>query len=184
MRTKPGGALVAPIVLWIAAGLVLVGCGATASPAPADVLDGVRALASGPIPGAILFVRQGDRSYTLTAGYADKARHVPMRAEDTYPIGSTTKSYTAVLVMRLVEQGKIVLDDPVSTYLLGLLPDGNQITVRELLSHTSGLDDFAHDPRFMAPYLRGKLYLRRVSKADAKRQAGTEQQATMARRVA
>jgi D-alanyl-D-alanine carboxypeptidase len=105
----------------------------------------------------ILFVRQGDRSYTVTAGYADTAKKTPMRASDIYPIGSTTKSYTAVLVMRLVEQRKIGLDDPVSTYLPGLLPDGNQITIRELLSHTSGLADFADDPRFMAPYLRGKL---------------------------
>jgi hypothetical protein len=47
----------------------------------------VRALASGPIPGVILFVRQGDRSYTVTAGYADKARQVPMRASGIYPIG-------------------------------------------------------------------------------------------------
>ncbi len=59
--------------------------------------------------------------------------------------------------MRLVAQGKIRLDDPVSKYLPGLLPDGKRITIRELLAHTSGLYDFANDPRFMAPYLRGKL---------------------------
>jgi D-alanyl-D-alanine carboxypeptidase len=59
--------------------------------------------------------------------------------------------------MRLVAQGKIGLDDPVSKYLPGLLPDGARITIRELLSHTSGLYDFATDPRFMAPYLQGKL---------------------------
>ena len=43
------------------------------------------------IPGALLNVRQGDRSYTVAAGYADKAHKVPMRAGDTYEIGSTTK---------------------------------------------------------------------------------------------
>jgi D-alanyl-D-alanine carboxypeptidase len=117
----------------------------------------VRELASASIPGAILFVRQGDRSYTVAAGYADKVKKVPMRAGDTYPIGSTTKTYTAVLVMRLVAQGRIRLDDPVSEYLPGLLPDGKRITIRELLSHTSGLYDFATDPRFIAPYLHGKL---------------------------
>jgi D-alanyl-D-alanine carboxypeptidase len=128
-----------------------------ASSAPEDVQESVQALVPGSIPGAILFVRQGERSYTVTAGYADKAKKVPMRASDVFPIGSTTKTYTAVLVMRLVAQGKIRLDDPVSKYLPGLLPDGARITIRELLSHTSGLYDFATDPRFMAPYLQGRF---------------------------
>jgi len=127
------------------------------SSAPSEVRDGVRGLVSGSIPGALLFVRQGDRSYTVTAGYADKAKKTPMRASDTFPSGSTTKTYTAVLVMRLVAQGKIGLDDSVSKYLPGLLPEGARITIRELLSHTSGLYDFATDPRFIAPYLQGKL---------------------------
>lgn len=127
------------------------------SSAPSDVRDGVRGLVSGPIPGAILFVRQGDRSYTITAGYADKVNKTPMRASDIFPIGSTTKSYTAVLIMRLVEQQKITLDDPVSKYLPGLLPDGKRITIRELLSHTSGLYDFLEDPTCKAPYLQGEL---------------------------
>lgn len=51
----------------------------------------------------------------------------------------TTKTFTAVLIMRLVAQGKLGLDAAISRYLPGLLPDGNRITVRELLSHTSGL---------------------------------------------
>jgi D-alanyl-D-alanine carboxypeptidase len=141
---------------------VVVGLGPTvfsaethAASAPADVQAGVRALVGGSIPGAILFVREGDRSYTVAAGYADRARKVPIRASDVFPIGSTTKSYTAVLVMRLVAQRKIRLDETVSRYLPGLLPDGARITIRELLSHTSGLYDFATDPRFTAPYLRG-----------------------------
>jgi D-alanyl-D-alanine carboxypeptidase len=78
-----------------------------------------------------------------------------MRPADVFPIGSTTKSYTAVLVMRLVARGKVRLDDTVSDYLPALLPEGNRITIRELLSNTSGLYDFATDPRFTAPYLRG-----------------------------
>jgi D-alanyl-D-alanine carboxypeptidase len=80
-----------------------------------------------------------------------------MKAVDIFPIGSTTKTYTAVLVMRLVAQGRIKLDDQLSKYLPKLLPPGDRITIRELLSHTSGLYDFANDPRFMAPYLQGKF---------------------------
>jgi D-alanyl-D-alanine carboxypeptidase len=156
-------------LLWLLVGLVAAAGTAVAldrtvfsgtqamSSAPKDVQRNVRALVSGSIPGALLFVRQGDRSYTVTAGYAEKATKKPMRAGDTFPIGSTTKTFTAVLVMRLVAQGKIALDDPVSKYLPGLLPDGKRITIRELLSHTSGLPDFADDTRFLAPYLRGNF---------------------------
>lgn len=98
-----------------------------------------------------------DRSYTVTAGYADTSTKTPMRAGDTFPIGSTTKTFTAVLVMRLVARGRIALDASVSKYLPGLLPDGGRITIRQLLSHTSGLDDFASDARFVAPYLQGHV---------------------------
>ena len=156
-------------LLWLLVGLIAAAAIAIAldrtvfsgtqavSSAPKDVETNVRALVSGSIPGAMLFVRQGDRSYTVTAGYADKARRTPMRAGDVFPIGSTTKTYTAVLVMRLVAQGKVALDAPVSKYLPGLLPDGKRITIRQLLSHTSGLDDFASDTRFVAPYLQGNF---------------------------
>jgi CubicO group peptidase (beta-lactamase class C family) len=121
-------------------------CGGAETPASAGIRAEVQALVSGPIPGALLYVRQGDRSYTVAVGYADKARKVPMRAGDTYAIGSTTKTFTAVLIMRLVAQGKLGLDAPISRYLPDLLPDGNRITVRELLSHTSGLYDYEDSP--------------------------------------
>lgn len=128
------------------------------SSAPKDVRNSVQALVrGGSVPGALLFVRQGDRSYTVTAGYAEKATNTPMSAGDTFPIGSTTKTFTAVLVMRLVAQGKIALHDPISKYLPRLLPDGERITIRELLSHTSGLREFVDDTRFLAPYMRGNF---------------------------
>ena len=126
-----------PVGLIAAAGILLaldrtVFSGSHAvSSAPKDLQSNLRALVSGSVPGAVLFVRQGDRSYTVTAGYADKARRTPMRAGDVFPIGSTTKTYTAVLVMRLVAQGKVALDAPVSKYLPGLLPDGKRITIRQ-----------------------------------------------------
>ena len=78
-----------------------------------------------------------------------RRRQLPDRQHD--------QEFTAVLVMRLVAQGKIALDATISTYLPGLLPDGTAITIRELLSHTSGLSDFANDPRFLAPYEHGRL---------------------------
>ena len=141
-----------------AAVIVLVGCGgASSSASQSDIRRSVQRLVSGHIPGALLFVRQGDRSYTVAAGYADETRKVPMRAGDTYPIGSTTKTFTGVLVMRLVAQGRIALDAPVSRYLPGLLPAGNEITIRELLAHTSGLANYETDPLVLVPYVSGNL---------------------------
>jgi len=157
-RHRPFARLpVAAVAVLIIASVVLAGCGTSPPSAPPDVRADVAALVSGSIPGALLYVRQGDSSYTVTAGYADKVTKTPMRATDVFPVGSTTKSYTAVLVMHLVAQGKIALDATVSRYLPGLLPDGNLITIRELLSHTSGLYDIADDPGFLAPYLQGNL---------------------------
>ena len=56
-------------------------------------------------------------------------------------IGSTTKSFTALAIMRLVEQGKIDLDEPISTYICGL-SIGDRVTVRQLLNQTSGFSTY------------------------------------------
>ena len=127
------------------------------SSAPSSIRAAVAGLVGKTIPGVILFVRQGDHSYTVTAGYANKVSKVPMRATDTYPIGSTTKSYTAVLVMRLVAEGKLRLNAHISTYLPHLLPFGNEITVAELLSHMSGLYQWDDDPSVLKTILTGHL---------------------------
>ncbi len=71
--------VVAVAVLAIASA-VLAGCGTSPAPAPASAQADVQALVSGSIPGALLYVRQGDRSYTVTAGDADKVTKTPMRA--------------------------------------------------------------------------------------------------------
>jgi hypothetical protein len=88
-------------LLWLLVGLIAAAGTAIAldravfsgsqadSSAPKDVQNRVQALVRGSIPGALLFVRQGDRSYTVTAGYAEKANKTPMRAGDTFPINYT-----------------------------------------------------------------------------------------------
>ncbi len=69
-----------------------------------------------------------------------------MQSEDILEIGSNTKSMTIVLLMQLVEDGLIALDDPLSQYLpdqAALLPNGDQITIRQMAQHTAGLYDYA-----------------------------------------
>lgn len=99
-------------------------------------------------PGVEAFVRGADgtvRSYT--AGVGNLETKAPVPADGQVRIASNTKTVTAVAVLQLVGEGKIDLDAPVETYLPGVVRgrggDGNAITVRQLLQHTSGLPDFA-----------------------------------------
>lgn len=111
---------------------------ATATPRPDAVQRGLNALVhTDHVPGALAAVRDRDgRTRIYTAG-----------AEDgQVRIGSNTKTFTAVVVLQLVGEGRIGLDAPVDTYLPGLVRgegiDGRHITVRQLLQHTSGLPDY------------------------------------------
>jgi D-alanyl-D-alanine carboxypeptidase len=78
-----------------------------------------------------------------------------MRAGDHFKIASLTKSYTAAVILQLVGEGKLRLNQSVEHWLPGLVPNGDGITIRNLLQHTSGLFDFEADERVLQPYLQG-----------------------------
>jgi CubicO group peptidase (beta-lactamase class C family) len=102
-------------------------------------------LAQAGVPGAsVALVRDGEVSFVASYGFADRERHVAATTSTVYNVGSISKTVTAWGVMRLVEQGRIGLDDPVERYLRrwhlpasSFDPDG--VTIRRLLSHTAGL---------------------------------------------
>ncbi|WP_344961621.1 serine hydrolase domain-containing protein [Streptomyces thioluteus] len=101
-------------------------------------------------PGALASVSDGKGNFrTYTAGVGDRDTHAKMPRDGQVRIGSVTKTFTAVVVLQLVGEGKISLDEPVDEYLPGLVRgkgiDGGRITVRQLLQHTSGLPDFEDD---------------------------------------
>ena len=73
-----------------------------------------------------------------------------MRVTDRFRIGSETKMFVSTVVLQLVGEGKLSLDDTVERRLPGLIPNGSDITVRQLLNHTSGLYDYAEDKAFLA----------------------------------
>ena len=93
----------------------------------------------------------------LTRGLGDIAHKTPMSARDHFKIASLTKTYTATVVLQLVGEGKLHLSDSVEQWLPGLVPNGSNITLRQLLNHMSGLADFESDPRYLKPYLSGNL---------------------------
>jgi D-alanyl-D-alanine carboxypeptidase len=121
------------------------------------LLKDVEAIVAAGAPGAILLVQDGNRTARYTAGLGNVARKTPMRPDDHFKIASLTKTYTAMVVLQLVGEGKLRLGDTVERHLPGLVPNGNRITIRQLLNHTSGLFDFEGDPRYLKPYLSGNF---------------------------
>jgi CubicO group peptidase (beta-lactamase class C family) len=89
------------------------------------------------IPGmSAAVVKDGQLVWARGLGYADVENHVPATPETPYHLASVTKTFAAVIVMQLVQEGKLSLDDPVARYGVNL-PEGDAVLVRHLMSHTS-----------------------------------------------
>jgi D-alanyl-D-alanine carboxypeptidase len=94
------------------------------------------------VPSAsVAVVRNGQLVYANAYGSAKLEAAVNANSDMRYAIGSISKQFTAVAALLLQQDGKLRLDDPVSTYIPGLTR-GKDVTVRMLLSHTSGYQDF------------------------------------------
>jgi len=115
----------------------------------------------GRIPGAVVIIlRQGKIAYFEAFGYQDREKKIPMKRDSIFRIASMTKPITSLATMMLVEEGKIQLQQPVSLYLpelkdlkvgvektdpatgkttLVLVPAEREMTVQDLLRHTSGI---------------------------------------------
>lgn len=91
--------------------------------------------------GVVLAARDGEVIFKGAYGYADHREKTATRTDTVFELGSITKQFTAVAVMMLVEQGKLSLDDPISLYIPEY-PYADGITVRNLLSMTSGIPDY------------------------------------------
>jgi D-alanyl-D-alanine carboxypeptidase len=99
------------------------------------------------LPGvAVAVVRDGRIVRSASVGWADLELGVPAKPETVFQIQSITKTFTAAAVLVLIDEGKLSLDDPVSRYLEGTPPAWKPITIRHLLTHTSGIKDFINDP--------------------------------------
>jgi D-alanyl-D-alanine carboxypeptidase len=100
------------------------------------------------VPGAIVYVETGSEGpWTATFGTSDLKTNTPMADDLHMRIGSITKTLTATAILQLVDDGKLNLDDPVSKYQ-SEVPNGQNITIRQLLDMTSGLYNYSEDPGF------------------------------------
>lgn len=93
----------------------------------------------------ISLVRNNEIFYSRAFGFRDYENFTPANIDTIYGIGSITKSFTAISVMSLVEEGKISLEDPIDKYIsLDLRPMGERIRIWHLLTHTSGIPALAY----------------------------------------
>jgi D-alanyl-D-alanine carboxypeptidase len=98
-------------------------------------------------PGAVAYVSGPNGTWVGAAGWANAPRRVPMTPDTRSRLGSVSKLWTAVVVLKLAEAHRLRLDDKVDRWLPGLFPYGKRITIRELLQQTSGMiddNDIAH----------------------------------------
>jgi D-alanyl-D-alanine carboxypeptidase len=117
-------------------------------------LDEWRASAS--FPGASVGVVLPDgTAFGVVTGVSDRAAGAPLKVEDLFLAGSTGKTFFAAAAVQLIERGSLDLDAPVSKYLgarpwFARLPNAKEITVRHLMTHTSGIVRYEMDPKFTA----------------------------------
>lgn len=130
------------------------------------ILDEYRA--KGGFPGAVAAARLPDGSLiSVAVGVADRERKTPMKPNSRMLGGSTGKTFFAALALQLVAEKKLRLDDPIKTYLgrkpwFARLPNGNDLTLRMLMTHTSGLGGY------------GQKFMTGLVKEPARERASTE----------
>ena len=105
------------------------------------------------VPSAsVAVVQHGKLVYTHAYGHARLDPETPATPDMRYSIGSISKQFTAAAILLLQEQGKLSLDDTVGKYIPGLT-EGNKVTIRQILSHTSGYQDYWPEDYVMTPML-------------------------------
>ncbi|MFF1410500.1 serine hydrolase domain-containing protein [Streptomyces sp. NPDC058289] len=128
--TAPGSAAQAPVQ-------------PTVAPDLEALTQALRNTTAAGAPGAMARFTGPDGVRTRVEGVRDRSTGAAMDARARFRIGSVTKTFSSVVLLQLVDEGRIELDRPVNAYLPGLLPD-DRITVRHLLTHRSGLADYTN----------------------------------------
>ena len=111
---------------------------------PTSQIDAIFAdLRSDSAPGAaVLVLRHGRAIFARGYGLSDMSAHAPITPQTDFRLASLSKEFTATAVMLLVRDGKLRLDEPLTEALPGFPDYGRAITIRNLLNHTSGLEDY------------------------------------------
>lgn len=110
--------------------------------------------------GDILAIRNGQVLFNKGYGLADRERVVPITPQTKFYIASISKSFTAAAILLLQERGNLRVNDPVSRFINDF-PNGERITIHNLLTHTSGIADYVRFANFAElskrPYTTGEI---------------------------
>jgi D-alanyl-D-alanine carboxypeptidase len=137
-----------------------------------DLQRDLDAITATGVPGVLAEVRTGSHVLRGTSGVANLDTRAPVNPDGYFRIGSNTKTFVSVVLLQLVAGHRLSLDDTVARWLPGVVHgngnDGNKITVRELLQHTSGLHNYTDDlqARITSPEAYRKLEFERFSRTD------------------
>lgn len=97
---------------------------------------------------AVFVSKDGTTLYEHYSGLASVEKRIPLSAKTKFRIGSITKVFTSVLIMQLIEAGKLTLDTDLARFFPDL-PNAKIITIKQLLSHRSGIKSFTDDPEYV-----------------------------------
>ncbi|MDQ1019477.1 serine hydrolase domain-containing protein [Streptomyces afghaniensis] len=124
----------------------------------------VRAAVADGVPGVTVRVRQGHGTWAATAGVGDLETGTPRSTRDHYRVASITKTFVATVVLQLEAEGRLSLDDTVEKWLPGVVRghghDGREVTLRQLLNHTSGIFDYLGDAGFQRAYMTADGFMK------------------------
>lgn len=116
------------------------------------------------VPGITAEARDVEGGWKSASGVGDLRTGVPRGSNDRFRVSSISDTFVATVLLQMEAEKRLDLDDAVARHLPGLLSGfgnyGSEITVRQLLNHTSGLFDYLADPTYAETYLEGEGYLR------------------------
>ena len=107
-------------------------------------------------PGAIAVVQRGNHMKVFRKGVADQKTGAPIDVGDSWRIGSVSKAFNGAVALQLVAQGKLSLSDTIGRRLPALPPAWHNVTLGQLLNHTSGLPNFTKDPGWQRAVQEGE----------------------------
>ncbi|KAA0777183.1 class A beta-lactamase-related serine hydrolase [Bacillus sp. AR2-1] len=103
-------------------------------------------------PGILAQISKGGKNWSYAAGIADLRTKKTMKTDFRFRIGSVTKTFIATFLLQLSGENRLNLDDSIEKWLPGVIQgngyDGNQITIRQILNHTSGIADYVNSKDF------------------------------------
>ncbi|MEW7290851.1 serine hydrolase [Aquimarina sp. 2304DJ70-9] len=109
----------------------------------------------GQFNGSALVAENGKVIYKKGLGFANMEWDITNQPDTKHRLGSITKQFTSMLIMQLVEQGKLKLDVPITTYLTDYpKSSGDKITIHHLLTHTAGIPSYTSFPKFFKDHAR------------------------------